>query len=154
MDNYPVIDATRNALSKLVLDYSDMHELLVRESKSAGFDKASWRRLESFVDTSRFKRIGTFKEVIDWEQYLRMLSEYASACTWEGTFRRLTEAGDLVYLSLEERIGHPDGRRDVVNTLSVFQFNEKRKLVHLEIYIQSPALALSTMEPDSGFRPV
>lgn len=153
MDNYPVIDAARQPLSKLVLDYSDMHELIVQQAKSPSFNKSTWRKLESFVDTGKFERVGTFKEIINWEQYLQMLSEYASACTWEGTFKSITEVGNLVFMRLEERVGHADGRRDIVNTLSVFQFNENRKLVHLEIYIQSAALSLSTMEQDSGFRP-
>ena len=154
MDNYPVIDAERNPLSKLVLDYSDTHELLVQQSKSPDFDKASWRKLEPFVDPVRFERIGTFKEVVNWDQYLQMLSEYAMSCTWEGTFKRITEVGSFVFLKLEERVGHDDGRRDVVNTLSVFEFDHRRKLIHLEIYIQSQALHLSTMERDTGFRPV
>jgi len=154
MDNYPVIDARRNPLSRLVLDYSDLHELLVRQSKHPDFDRASWRKLESFVDRDRFERIGTFKEIVNWEQYLQMLSEYAQSCTWEGTFRNITEVGSQVFLRLEERVGHADGRRDVVNTLSVFEFDERRKLVHLEIYIQSQALPLAAADHGTGFRPV
>ena len=83
-----------------------------------------------------------------------MLSEYASACTWEGTFKRITEVGNLVFLRLEERVGQPDGRLDVVNTLSVFQFDDHRKLVYLEIYIQSQALSLATMDKATGFRSI
>ena len=154
MDNDPEIDAARFPLSRKVLDYSDLHEKLVQDSKSEGFDSASWKDLEQYVDPSEFERTGTFKEVIDWQQYLQMLSEFGSAASWEGTFKSITESGNTVYLELEERCGQPNGALDVVNTCSVFRFNDAGKLVRLAIYMQSPNYALATMQEDAGFRPM
>jgi len=154
MDNYPEIDADRFPLSRKVLDYSDLHESLVQDSKGSSFSQSAWLELEQYVDPIQFERTGTFKEIVNWQQYLKMLSEFGSAATWEGTFKSITESGNTVYLELEERCGQPNGSLDVVNTCSVFRFNDAGKLVRLAIYMQSPNYTLATMQEDSGFRPM
>lgn len=154
MDNRPDIDAATHPLSKIVLQYSDIHDELVKRAKEPGFTIADWAPLAELVDVETFQRVGTFREQIDWAQYTQMLTEFAGAASWEGTFKAISEFPDRVFLELEERISRPDGECDVINSVSVFRFNAARKITRLDIYMQSPRYAVRKEEADTGFRPL
>jgi len=42
MDNYPDIDPSTHPLSRIVLQYSDLHEELVKRAKQPGFIIGAW----------------------------------------------------------------------------------------------------------------
>lgn len=98
-----------------------------------------WSPLEKYVAVDGFERVGTFCEVQDWAQYTEMLTKWASATdSFETTVHRINEVGDLVYFEIEER-HHRGGRVDVVNSMTVFQFDDTSRIRHLDVYLQRSA---------------
>ena len=133
-------------LSRKVLDYSLLMKQLVDAAKKPGFTEADWAPLAALVDTETFERVGNFKEVMRWPDYIAFLTGWAKTSGWEGSFKRITEAPNLVLLELEER-SEIGGHRSVVNSVSVYEFNDAGKITHLDIYLQmelpDPAMLLS-----------
>lgn len=65
-----------------------------------------------------------------------MMTEWAAATDrFETTVRRVSELPDLVYFEIEERHFRGDTAH-VVNSLTVFEFNEDGKIRHLDVYLQ------------------
>lgn len=124
-------------LSRKVLEYSLIMKQLVDAAKEPGFTEASWAPLAAMVDTERFERVGNFKEVMTWGEYIAFLTPWAQHSLWEGSFRRITEAPGLVILELEER-SDSGGFKSVVNSVSVYEFDANERLIHLDIYLQMP----------------
>ena len=52
-----------------------------------------------------------------------------------GTFRRVTEGKNLAILELEERTS-TGPLSSVVNSVSVYAFDDAEKIVHIDIYLQ------------------
>jgi hypothetical protein len=65
-----------------------------------------------------------------------MLSRWASATdSFESTVRRISELRDLVFFEIEEQHLRA-GNVNVVNSMTVFEFNEDGKIRHLDVYLQ------------------
>lgn len=126
-----------SGLSRKVLEYSRLMKRMVDEAKQPGFSESSWAPLAAHVDTARFERVGNFKEVMNWQEYVAFLTPWAMHCGWECSFKRVTEAPGLVILELEER-SEAGGVTSTVNSVSVYEFDDAGKLVHLDIYLQMP----------------
>jgi hypothetical protein len=124
-------------LSRKVLDYSLLMKSLVDRAKQPGFSEQSWAPLAELVATDEFERVGNFKEVMSWPDYVAFLTGWAMSSEWEGSFKRVTEKANLVFLELEERskIGT---HSSTVNSVSVYDFNPGGKIRHLDIYLQMP----------------
>jgi hypothetical protein len=99
---------------------------------------ADWAPLAEFVVVDDFERVGTFLEVQDWQQYTDMLTQWASATdSFETTVRRVSELDGLVYFEIEER-HFRGGDVHVVNSMTVFEFDEGGKIRRLNVYLQQP----------------
>jgi hypothetical protein len=99
---------------------------------------ADWAPLAEFVAVGEFERVGTLLEVQDWQQYTEMLTQWASATeTFETTVRRISEMPGLVYFEIEERHVR-GGSINVVNSMTVFEFDEDGRIRHLAVYLQQP----------------
>ncbi|MGB8364689.1 MAG: hypothetical protein ACLQUZ_01060 [Rhizomicrobium sp.] len=122
-------------LSRTVLEYSRIMKRLVDEAKQPGFSVASWAPLAELVAVDEFERVGNFKEVMSWQRYVEFLTKWAMSSEWECSFKRITEKPGLVLLELEER-SKTGAFSSVVNSMSVYEFNEAGKLRHLDIYLQ------------------
>jgi hypothetical protein len=121
-------------LTRTVLDYTQTIERLVPVVRGP----SDWAPLADFVAVNDFERVGTFLEVQDWQQYLEMLTQWASSTTrFETTVRRTSELPGLVYLEIEERHVRGDATH-AVNSLTVFEFKEAGKICHLDVYLQQP----------------
>lgn len=121
-------------LTRKVLDYEAAMERLVPVAKSPN----DWAPLAEFVAVDDFERIGTFLEVHNWRQYTEMLTQWVAATPkFETTLRRVSELPGLVYFEIEERHFRGD-RVDVVNSMTVFSFNETGKIRYLNVYLQQP----------------
>ncbi|WP_298263474.1 hypothetical protein [Acidocella sp.] len=127
--------ADHTGLSRRVLEYSAVMKQLVDAAKQPRFSEASWAPLAAFVATDVFERVGNFKEVMRWPDYIAFLTQWAMHSEWEGSFKRVTEAPGLVLLELEERSA-VGGYKSVVNSVSVYVFNDAGKITHLDIYLQ------------------
>lgn len=125
-------------LSRKVLQYGEGFLAIVNKLKLGPLTDADWAPIESLVDTAAYQRVGVFMglkaEVIDWPTYRSYVTAYAAATTWEGTLRRITETPGRVILELEERNGF-DGKTDVSNTVTIYEFDAAEKLVHLDVYV-------------------
>ena len=121
-------------LTRTVLDYARTMERLVPTVDAP----EDWAPLTEFVAVDEFERVGTFLEVQSWSQYTEMLTQWASAiATFETTVQRISELPGLVYYAVEER--HLLGEKvNVVNSLTVFEFDDDGKIRHLDVYLQQP----------------
>ena len=119
-------------LTRTVLDYVQTMTRLVPASEAP----ADWAPLAEFVAVDEFERVGTFCEVQNWQQYTELLTGWASATdSFETTVRRVAELRDLVYFEVEERHLR-GGNVNVVNSMTVFEFNDDGKIRHLDVYLQ------------------
>ena len=124
-----------SGLARKVLDYSLTMKRLVDQAKQPGFSVESWAPLAALVAVDEFERVGNFKEVMTWPQYVEFLTKWAQGSDWEGSFKRVTEHDNVVFLELEER-SRVGEHTSVVNSVSVYEFNAAGKLRHLDIYLQ------------------
>jgi hypothetical protein len=119
-------------LTTKVLEYDQTVRRLVPASKVP----SDWAPLAELVAVDEFERVGTFLEVQNWQQYTEMLVNWASATdSFESTVRRISEVRDLAFFEIEER-HFRSGKVHVVNSMTVFAFNEDGKIRHLDVYLQ------------------
>lgn len=123
-------------LSAKVLRYTDLIEQTVKAAKQPGFTAADWSVLSEVVATDSFERVGNFLEVMDWDGYTRMLTEWGTTTDFWSKFRRISEAGNVVFLELEEHNTPAGQPESVVNSLSVYEFGDDGRIRHLDIYLQ------------------
>lgn len=128
--------------SHTVLRYTQTVKRLADAAKRPGFTADAWAPLTALVDTGEFERVGNFKEVMNWAQYLEFLSGWAPSSQWEASFKRISEVDGVVFLELEERSEVGDFS-SVVNSLSVYEFTGDGKIRHIDLYLQ---MALPNME--------
>jgi hypothetical protein len=121
-------------LTRKVMQYQDVIKQLVPTARTP----QDWAPLAEFASVEHFERVGTFLEVHDWQQYTEMLSQWArSIDTFETTVKRISELPGLVYFEIEER--HIRNQRaHVVNSMTVFEFDDHAKIRHLSVYLQQP----------------
>ena len=121
-------------LTRKVLDYVEAMRRLVPTAKTP----AEWAPLTEFVAVDDFERVGTFMEVQDWQQYTGLLTQWSSSIAeFETVVRRISELDRLVYYEVEEHHQRPGGVH-VVNSMTVFAFNDDGKICHLDVYLQQP----------------
>jgi len=120
---------------RTVLDYCVTTKRLVDEAKKPGFTAESWAPLAELVSVDEFERVGAFKEVMTWSDYVEFLTNWATSSEWECSFRRITETDGLVFLELEERSRIGDFS-NAVNSLSVYEFDGAGKIRHIDLYLQ------------------
>jgi hypothetical protein len=124
---------------RTVLEYCITTKRLVDEAKRPGFTVDSWSPLAELVAVDKFERVGAFKEVMKWPDYVEFLTNWATSSEWECSFKRITETEGLVFLELEERSAVGDFS-NAVNSLSVYQFDETGRIVHIDLYLQMTPL--------------
>jgi hypothetical protein len=124
------------ALSRKVLGYEKTLKRLVRAAGEPDFAPADWAPLAEFAAVDEFERIGTWLEVMNWQEYTEFLTQWArSSAGFDTAVRRVSELPGLVYPEIEERHTRPGGVA-VVNSLSVFESNGNAKIRHLDVYLQ------------------
>jgi hypothetical protein len=124
--------ASPGPLTRTVLAYTEVMQRLVPELTSSD----DWAPLTEFVAVAEFERVGTALEVQNWQEYTAMLTRWASATdSFETTVRRISEVNDLVYYEIEERHFRGDNVH-VVNSMTVFAFDDDAKIRHLAVYLQ------------------
>jgi hypothetical protein len=123
---------TVGPLTQMVLEYDRALQRLVSEAR----DLADWAPLSEFIDVEHFERIGTFLEVQNWNDYIEMLTRWASATeSFETTVRRITEIRRLVFYEIEERHSRGDNV-NVINSMTVFEFGANNRIRRLNVYLQ------------------
>jgi hypothetical protein len=128
--------ATLGPLARKVLHYGDVMERTVVAAKEPGFSDAGWNELASLMDTARFERVGNDKAMMGWEVYRGLLTGWATTTDFWSQFHRISEVGNVVFLELTEHNTPRGGQESVVNSMSVYEYDEAGKLVRLQIYLQ------------------
>ncbi len=134
--------------SRTVLDYCMTTKRLVDQAKQPGFSADSWAPLAELVATAAFERVGAFKEVMKWPEYADFLTNWATSSEWECSFKRITETADRVFLELEEHSAIGDFS-NVVNSLSVYEFDDAGKITHIDLYLQMVPLTAGMLNTSS-----
>jgi hypothetical protein len=125
-------DVTPGPLTERVLEF----DRVMRELVPGVRTPADWEPLTRFIAVEGFERVGAFLEVQDWGEYTEMLTGWATSIdTFETSVRRVAEILNLVYYEIEER-HHRAGKVGVVNTLTVFEFDDDGLVRHLDVFLQ------------------
>ena len=122
-------------LSRKALLYSATISCLVAKAKQPGFTSASWAPLADLVAVDEFVRVGNERERMNFPQMTEFLTRWATVTGFDKTLRRITEASNRVFVELEER-NTTNGKTSIVNSMSVYEFNEAGKIRQLDIYLQ------------------
>lgn len=130
------------------IDYGLFQKRLMDRAKGGAPDYSpdEWLGLSDFV-TDDFERIGNFKEVMTITDMVGFLQAWSPTQHWEGSFKRVSEHGNVVFLELEERVGEGD-EQTAVNSVSVYEFDEAGKIRHLDVYLQA---AMGTVEKGEAY---
>ena len=127
-----------DGLSRKVIQYSEGFSALVDKMNNGALSDSDWEPLEALIDSGKWERVGQFltaeAETIGWDKYRHYVTQYAAGTHWEGTLRHITEQGNRVILELTER-NTRDGVTDHSNTVTVYEFDDAGKFVHLEVYV-------------------
>ena len=68
--------------SRTVLQYSVVTKHLVDEAKNPGFSVDNFGPLAELVSVDEFERVGAFKEVMKWPDYVGFLTNWATTSEW------------------------------------------------------------------------
>lgn len=130
------------------IDYGLFQKRLMDRARTGAPDYSpeEWFGLKDFV-TDDFQRIGTFKEVMTLTDMVGFLQAWSPTTLWEGSFKRVSEHDNVVFLELEERIGEGT-EQTAVNSISVYQFDDAGKIKHLDVYLQA---AMGTVEKGEAY---
>lgn len=137
--------------SRKVLEYCLIVKRLVDSAKQPGFSAESWAPLAELVAVDEFERVGNFKEVMNWQQYVEFLTKWAVSADWECSFKRISESANVVFLELEERSSVGDFKSSV-NSLSVYEFDAGGKIRHVDVYLQMALPGSGMLESYEGVR--
>lgn len=121
-------------LTRIVYDFVAKQGEVVAAGISSPLD---WEPVAEFIEPSEFKRVGAYLEAFDWPQYREFLTGWVAGGTrFEMTEFRISELGDTVFQEIEERHYRGD---DFIrkNVIAVYRFNDRKKIVHLDIYEQA-----------------
>lgn len=122
-------------LERTVLEYGRVVEKLVTAAKEPGFGVDGWAPLGELVAVDEFVRVGNFKEVMNWQEYTSFLTNWATSAEWGCSFKRISQAADVVFLELEER-SKVGTFESVVNSLSVYEFTADGRIRRIDVYLQ------------------
>ncbi len=98
---------------------------------------SDWDPVAEYIDPKVFKRVGAYLEELDWPAYKKFLTAWAAGGThFEMTEFHISEVGNTVFQEIEER--HHRGKEFIrKNVIAVYRFNDRKKIVHLDIYEQA-----------------
>ena len=122
-------------LIKIVRHWADIYEGICKRSQHAKITAADFDPIAELVATDDFHRIGVFKDEADWPLCLQKYVQFAGTSLWSGKLRYINCVGNIVFQELEETITRPHGK-NVIYTMSVFEFNEEDKVRALRVYMQ------------------
>ena len=128
-----VIDET-GPLTRIVSDFCSKQSEVMAAGVGSPLD---WEPVAEFVDVAEFKRVGAYLEEFNWPEYRKFLTGWVGGGTrFEMTVFRITEIGDTVFQEIEER--HYRGDEFIrKNVIAVYRFNDRNKIIHLDIYEQA-----------------
>jgi len=126
--------------ARTAIEYGMFQKRIMDRAKGAeDYSPDEWLGLSQFV-TDDFERIGNFKEVMTFADMVRFLQAWSPTQHWEGSFKRVAEYDNVVWLELEERVG-TGAEQQAVNSVTVYEFDDAGKIRHLDVYLQAEPTA-------------
>lgn len=122
-------------LAAKVLEYAGTVKELVCRAKEPGYSRDDWAPLTAMIAVDEFRRVGIYRETMTWQEYLDFMVPWAGSKDFDTRLRRMTEVGNLVFFEIEEHHIR-DGADTVVNSMSVYEFNDEGKIRRLDVYLQ------------------
>jgi hypothetical protein len=121
-------------LTRIVNDFCTRQGELIAAGISSSED---WEPLLEFIEAKQFRRVGAYLEKLSWPEYREFLTRWLAGGTrFEMTVFHITEVGNAVFQEIEER--HYRGDEFIrKNVIAVYRFNDRNKIIHLDIYEQA-----------------
>jgi hypothetical protein len=115
--------------AKRAIAYGDTLAAIINRTTDEG-----WDALLPMIDPTRFVRRGNERTEMDWPAYRKLLDQWAAhGGTYEKRLYRATEAGNVVYLDLDERSHHADGTVGTLRSVSIYEFDEDDRIVAVDV---------------------
>lgn len=124
-----------NRLIKIVRDWADAYEKICIDTQDRECTAADFDPITAVIATDVFTRIGVYKDEADWPLCLKKYLQFAGTSLWTGKLRFIHVVDNVVFQELEETITRPHGK-NVIYTMSVFEFNDQDKVTALRVYMQ------------------
>lgn len=116
--------------AKQAIAYGDKLAAIVSGLAGGGFDD-----LLPMIDPDRFVRRGNERdETMDWPTYRAMLEQWmGQSGHYAKRLHRATEAGDVVYLDLDEHTVATDGTENSLRSISIYEFDDQDRIVAVDV---------------------
>lgn len=122
-------DEITSVRAKRAIAYGDKLAEIVNGVSDEGFDA-----ILPMIDAERFVRRGNERTEMDWPTYRAMLEQWnGGSGVYEKRLHRATEAGNVVYLDLDERDVANDGKESTLRSISIYEFDEADRIVAVDI---------------------
>lgn len=122
-------------LIKIVRDWADAYEKICIDTQDRDCTAEDFDPITNVIATDVFTRIGVYKDEADWPLCLEKYLQFAGTSLWTGKLRFINVVDNIVFQELEETITRPHGK-NVIYTMSVFEFNDEDKVTALRVYMQ------------------
>jgi len=123
-------DEITSARAQKAMAYGDKMAAIVNRTTDEG-----WDALLPMIDAKRFVRRGNERDQeMDWPTYRAMLEQWAEhSGRYEKKLHRATEAGNVVYLDLDERAVAKDGSASTLRSISIYEFDDADRIVAVDV---------------------
>jgi hypothetical protein len=123
-------DDITSVRAKRAIAYGDKLAEIVNGATDEG-----WDALLPMIDAERFVRRGNERdEAMDWTAYRALLDQWnGHSGKYEKHLHRATEAGNVVYLDLDERSVAADGSESTLRSISIYEFDEADRIVAVDV---------------------
>lgn len=122
-------------LISIVRRWADIYKEICERSQHSKITAADFDPIAELLAADEFTRIGIYKDEADWPLCLEKYLQFAGTSLWSGKLRYINTVGNIVFQELEETITRPQGA-NVINTMSVYEFNDDDKVTALRVYLQ------------------
>jgi hypothetical protein len=123
-------DDVTSPRAKRAIAYGDTLAAIVNGTTSEGLDS-----LLPLIDADRFRRRGNERDQeMDWPTYRGLIDQWkAGNQLYEKRLYRATEAGNVVYLDLDEFSTHKDGSKSSLRSVSIYEFDDADRIVSVDV---------------------
>ena len=110
--------------------YGDTLAAVVNGTGGEGFDA-----IVPMIDPDRFVRTGNERDqTMDWPSYCAMLEQWnGGSADYRKVLHRATEAGNVVYLDLDEFSTGKDGSVSSLRSISIYEFDEADRIIAVDV---------------------
>ena len=114
---------------RLAIAYGDTMARIVNGSGET-FDAVA-----ALIDPDRFVRRGNERDQpMDWPSYRAMLEQWnGGSGKYEKHLHRATEAGNVVYLDLDEFSTAKDGSKSSLRSVSIYEFGADDRIIAVDV---------------------